>query len=100
MTGGGSGIGFEITRQLGKHTSKRACQAETDLNSSSADFSMPIWSTAVQQVCSVSQHASLCCLAGLHGAAVVITGRRPEVLKGAVVALQSEGIQAHGIQVC
>lgn len=38
--------------------------------------------------------------AGLHGAAVVITGRRPAVLQEAVQALESEGIRAHGIQVC
>ena len=39
------------------------------------------------------------CRAGLHGAAVVITGRRPAVLQEAVQALQREGIRAHGIQV-
>lgn len=51
VTGGGSGIGFEITRQL-----------------------------------------------GLHGAAVAISGRRENVLRDAVAALQREGIRALGIQ--
>lgn len=36
--------------------------------------------------------------AGLHGAAVAITGRRDNVLRDAVAALQREGIRAHGIQ--
>lgn len=37
--------------------------------------------------------------AGLHGAEVAITGRRENVLRDAVAALQREGIKAHGIQV-
>lgn len=35
---------------------------------------------------------------GLHGAAVIITGRRKEVLDGAVAQLQAEGITAAGLQ--
>ncbi|KAG6483732.1 peroxisomal 2,4-dienoyl-CoA reductase [(3E)-enoyl-CoA-producing]-like [Zingiber officinale] len=50
VTGGGSGIGFEISRQFGK-----------------------------------------------HGASVAIMGRRRQVLDAAVSALQSEGIQAIGL---
>lgn len=52
MTGGGSGIGFEISRQL-----------------------------------------------GLHGARVVISGRRVEVLKDSCAALEKEGIAARYVQV-
>ena len=37
--------------------------------------------------------------AGLHGAAVAITGRRQPVLDSAVEALTSEGIKAVGVQV-
>lgn len=36
--------------------------------------------------------------AGLHGSAVVITGRRKDVLDGAVAQLQSLGITAAGLQ--
>jgi len=52
VTGGGSGIGLEITRQL-----------------------------------------------GLHGARVVISGRRESVLSDAVRSLSGEGIVAHSVQV-
>lgn len=52
ITGGGSGIGFEITRQL-----------------------------------------------GLHGAKVLISGRREHVLREACKALSSEGITAEFVQV-
>ena len=52
LTGGGSGIGLEITRQL-----------------------------------------------GLHGAKVVISGRREAVLQEACRALSAEGITAHYVQV-
>lgn len=41
-----------------------------------------------------------CLVAGLHGAAVAITGRRATVLEAAVQSLKSEGIHAIGIQVC
>ncbi|KIZ00630.1 peroxisomal 2,4-dienoyl-CoA reductase [Monoraphidium neglectum] len=37
-------------------------------------------------------------LPGLHGASVVITGRRKDVLDGAVAALRGEGIAAAGLQ--
>ena len=37
--------------------------------------------------------------AGLHGASVAISGRRQQVLDGAVAALQGEGISAIGLQV-
>ena len=37
--------------------------------------------------------------AGLHGAAVAITGRRQPVLDSAVEALTSEGVNAIGLQV-
>lgn len=51
VTGGGSGIGLEITRQL-----------------------------------------------GLHGASVVISGRREQVLRDACTALGAEGVTAHFVQ--
>lgn len=52
VTGGGSGIGFEITKQL-----------------------------------------------GIHGASVVISGRRKNVLDSACDSLRASGISAHGVQV-
>jgi len=36
--------------------------------------------------------------AGLHGASVVITGRRKDVLDGAVASLRAEGVTAAGLQ--
>lgn len=39
------------------------------------------------------------CYAGLHGAKVVISGRREAVLKEACAALASEGVTAHYVQV-
>jgi hypothetical protein len=38
--------------------------------------------------------------AGLHGTAVAISGRRQQVLDGAVASLAAEGIQAVGLQAC
>jgi hypothetical protein len=38
--------------------------------------------------------------AGLHGAAVAISGRRQQVLDDAVAAFKEEGITAIGLQVC
>ena len=47
-----------------------------------------------------AQHRSLSApCAGLHGAAVAVTGRRQPVLDSAVEALTSEGIKAIGVQV-
>ena len=47
-----------------------------------------------------AQHRSLSVpCAGLHGAAVAVTGRRQPVLDSAVEALTSEGIKAIGVQV-
>lgn len=40
-----------------------------------------------------------CCPAGLHGAKLVISGRRESVLQAAVDALSREGLSAHYVQV-
>lgn len=39
-------------------------------------------------------------VAGLHGAAVVITGRRENVLRDSVAALQADGVTATAVTVC
>ena len=88
ITGGGSGIGYEITRQLGE------CAAPC----------LPIvWCRrgAARRPCCVcgALHRVLSALpAGLHGAKVVISGRREQVLRDACAALGGEGVTAHFVQ--
>ena len=56
--------------------------------------------TTVDCCSQLPQHRRLIApCAGLHGAAVAITGRRQPVLDSAVEALTSEGINAIGVQV-
>lgn len=82
ITGGGSGIGFEITRQLGK------CHApgisRLDRGGVRARSPTPPPRNLLH--------------AGLHGASVVISGRRVEVLTQACADLSAQGIETHFVQ--
>lgn len=93
MTGGGSGIGFEITRQLGASSFHK--QSSTSRTSSLAAWLPAMCRWRRLQV----NQQDACVRSGLHGAAVAITGRRDGVLRDAAAALQREGIRAHAIQV-
>lgn len=100
ITGGGSGIGLEITRQLGEtqyvvaDILTRLCGYLTLPSISEASGEMQTHQHALP--CFFSSSAS--CI-GLHGAAVAISGRRQQVLDDAVTALEGEGIIALGLQV-
>ena len=125
MTGGGSGIGFEITRQLGKPTGSSdgkalpslfirtylifftlsPCSLQSSANAAALDLPAthvaPPWCLPLCHALSLLLIPSCLSpyLTGLHGAAVAITGRRQPVLDSAVEALSSEDIHAVGLQV-
>lgn len=88
VTGGSSGIGLEISKQLGECVDVfsgwpqpvRACSRPT--------LATPHCDT----------HSLLLLPTGLHGAKVVITGRRREVLDAAVAELSAAGVTASGLQ--
>ena len=76
ITGGGSGIGLEITRQLGAPSPSRVCGAQA--HPATADAAC----------------APRC--AALHGAHCVIVGRRAAVVADTVALLRQEGLAVDG----
>lgn len=72
VTGGGSGIGLEITRQLGGAAAACAPRMVVSERRTKA-------SCVARVPCALQTCSNLCCLPGLHGAKVVISGRREQV---------------------
>ncbi len=97
ITGGGSGIGYEITRQLGE----RPGLVHTECMDHSSSRVVIIKHQGSPGGVAVSNRRATVLLnaAGLHGAKVVITGRRQQVLTDSCAALADEGIAALGVQV-
>ncbi len=50
-------------------------------------------------MCWQLMESGACACAGLHGAKLIITGRRQQVLDDACSSLEKEGIQVIGVQV-
>lgn len=93
MTGGSSGIGFEICRQLGEPS----CDAYFAAAPPHLGCDAAHWFTLERSrgLCHICEHAHAVS-AGKHGAAIVIVGRRGAVVDKAVEQLRTEQIEAEG----
>ena len=90
ITGGGSGIGYEIARQLGETDDFADCVAAAQGPS--------CYSNSIC-FCLLHESVTRAALAGLHGAKIAVMGRRQNVISEAADKLKSEKIDAFGVQV-